>query len=119
MFGTSDAFTSISLDAVVAAAAFLLWAFHDMVRLQFSLLSFLALCAAFAVALALPIPLYLAARTVRQAHVSQCPQPEPSSTILLQPGRAVCCPLLVFFVAAAGSQVAFITNVENLRQTGG
>ena len=69
MFGSSDAMTSISLDAIIAGVAFLVWALLDMQQLQFSLLSYLALVASFAVALALPIPLYLASRTVRQCNM--------------------------------------------------
>ena len=70
MFSSSDAMTCITLDALISILSFLLWAYQDMHRLQFSLVSFLALCAGVAVAIAVPIPLYLAARTVREANIS-------------------------------------------------
>lgn len=67
MFESSDAMTSISLDALIVAAAFLVWAIYDIKHLQLSLITWFALCAGLVIALAMPIPLYLAARTVRQS----------------------------------------------------
>lgn len=76
--------TCLSIDVFICAAAFLAWAFYDMHVLQMSLATFIALCAGLAVALAMPIPLYLAARTVRQIQVEQeaLQVSEPHATIM-------------------------------------
>lgn len=119
MFNTNDAFTSVSIDIFIAAAAFLMWAIHDMHQLEFSAVSVLALVCAFGVALALPIPLYLAARTVRQAHIraeraATCNAEAP--TPLLPPERSWCCPLAALVAVSVATQAVFITNVDNIRR---
>ena len=71
MFGTNDAMPCLSLDVIIAAVAFLLWTFYDMQQLELSLITFLGLCAGLAIALAMPIPIYLATRIVRTASIAQ------------------------------------------------
>lgn len=111
MFGSSDAMTCITLDALISAAAFLVWAYTDMHTLQLSLASYVAVCAGIAVAIAVPIPLYLAARTVRLAHIRAASVAES----LQQPECSAFCPLAVFVLLAAVSQAVFISNVDSLR----
>ena len=54
LFGTSDAMTSLSVDALLVIACFIFWAYRDACELSMSGLTFGALLLGFAVALALP-----------------------------------------------------------------
>ncbi|KAL1525999.1 hypothetical protein AB1Y20_020823 [Prymnesium parvum] len=114
LFGSSDAMTSVSIDIFIVAAAFLLWAAHDVRTLRLSAATFAGLCAGLAIALAMPVPLYLAARTVRQAQMGKQARDDEEEV----PLHRICwlCPLSIFVVAGVVSQVIFITNVENLQR---
>ena len=122
LFGTSDAMTSVTIDIFIVAASFIVWAWHDMHRLQLSVLTFVALICAFGVALALPIPLYLVARTVRQANLAAQQRTLQATDSLgaeplLDPPRSVLCPLAVFTTLTVIAQAVFMTNVDNLRRS--
>ena len=102
MFTTNDAMTCITLDALIAVATFLVWALWDIHQLRMSLLTFVALCGGVVIAVAVPIPLYLAARTVRVAKM------EATQPGMLEPKRSVFCPLLVLLLVGVVSQVVYI-----------
>lgn len=119
MFTTDDAMTCVVLDLLIVAVAFLAWAFDDARRLGFSLLTYLALVGGLAIAVSLPMPLYLAVRTLRLAkadHESALAEQQGAVRVELQLGSTAApktamsplCPLALLVVLGLGSQLAFI-----------
>lgn len=118
MLSTNDALTSMTLDVLIVAFAFISWFIRDMQQLKFSLVSMLVLLACHAVAISLPVPLYLAARSVRLAKQNSGMVIEETQELQEQQQHhqgdegmealTLFCPLFFLGITALGSQLVFI-----------
>ena len=101
MFSTNDAATCMAVDLCLATGAFMLFLYHDMRSLRFSLVSYLVVVCTAAIAISFPIPLYFAFRVARGGAMAG------GKGGGVEPRATIACSLTLIAAVAVGNQVAF------------